>query len=361
MPKFHPLVVKDIRPETEEAVSIAFEVPEHLQSEFEFIPGQYLTLKTEINGEEIRRNYSVCVSPKDGELRVAVKQVPFGKFSTFANQELQVGDTLDVMTPMGRFFKGANSANDHKNYVGFAGGSGITPVISILKSVLQMEEQSTFTLFYVNKGFDSIIFREQIEALKNEFIDRLTVHHVFTRERLEAPLFNGRIDTEKTLQFARLLFDPKKIDDYFVCGPEEMMLAIREGLAQLGVETKKIHLELFATGTQKPKVQKSTKEAAPFDSKAGSQVTIILDGDRIEFPLEYGGMTILDAALGKGADLPYACKGGVCCTCRAKLTKGEVEMDVNYALEPEEVEAGFILTCQSHPRTEEIEVDFDIK
>lgn len=360
MPKFHPLQVKDIRRETEEAVSIAFEVPDNLQEEFEFIPGQYLTLKTEINGEEIRRNYSVCVSPLDGELRVAVKQVPYGKFSTFANQELQVGDQLEVMSPMGRFFKDDKSANN-KKYIGFAGGSGITPVISILKTVLQKEEESTFTLFYVNRGFDSIIFREQIEALKNQFLERLTVHHIFTREKLEAPLFNGRITTEKTLQFAKFLFDPAKIDEYFICGPEEMMLAIRSGLEELGVDRKKIHLELFNTGTKKPKPQISKTESPEFDSKAGSQVTIILDGDRIEFPLEYGGATVLDAALKKGADLPYACKGGVCCTCRAKLIKGEVEMDVNYALEPEEVEAGFILTCQSHPRTAEIVIDFDEK
>jgi ring-1,2-phenylacetyl-CoA epoxidase subunit PaaE len=360
MPKFHPLQVKDIRRETDESVSIAFEIPKALKSEFEFIPGQYLTLKTEINGEEVRRNYSVCVSPLDGELRVAVKQVPFGKFSTFANQELQVGDRLEVMPPMGRFFKGDSSANN-KEYVGFAGGSGITPIISILKSVLQSDTESSFTLFYVNRGFDSIIFREQIEGLKNEFLERLTVHHIFTREKLEAPLFNGRITKEKTLQFAKFLFDPSKVDDYFICGPEEMMLAIRDALEQIGVDRKKIHLELFNAGTQKPKVQKPKTDKPNFDGKTGSQVTIILDGDRIEFPLEYGGNSVLDVALEKGADLPYACKGGVCCTCRAKLIEGEVEMDVNYALEPEEVEAGFILTCQSHPRTAKIVVDFDEK
>ena len=361
MPKFYPLQVKDIRRETADAVSVAFEIPEALKPEYQFIQGQYLTLKTEINGEEIRRNYSVCVSPLDQELRVAIKQVPFGKFSTFANQVLQVGDTLDVMTPMGRFYSEVNPENE-KQYVGFAGGSGITPVISILKTVLQTEQKSTFTLFYGNRGFDSIIFREEIEALKNEFIDRLTVHHVFSDERLEAPLFNGFISVEKTLQFARLLFDPKKIDEYFICGPEPMMLAIREALESLDIEKSKIHIELFTSPDKKPVSNPAIQNKKPdFDSSKASKVSIRLDGDIIEFPLEYGGTSVLDAALQVGADLPYACKGGVCCTCRAKLIEGEVEMDVNYALEPEEVEAGFILTCQSHPRTEKIVVDFDVK
>lgn len=361
MPKFHQLKVKDIRRETEDAVSVAFEVPEELKSDYQFIQGQYLTLKKELKGEEVRRNYSVCVSPLDGELRVAIKQVPFGKFSTFANQVLQVGDTLDVMTPMGRFYSEVKTEQE-KQYVGFAGGSGITPVISILKTVLQTEEKSTFTLFYGNRGFDSIIFREEIEALKNEFMDRLTVHHIFSEERLESPLFNGYISTEKTLQYAKLLFDPTKIDEYFICGPEPMMLAIRDGLESLDIEKSKIHIELFTSPDKKPATATTTvKKEDNFDASKASKVTIILDGDYIEFPLEYDGDSVLDAALKEKADLPYACKGGVCCTCRAKLVEGEVVMDVNYALEPEEVEAGFILTCQAHPRTEKILVDFDEK
>jgi len=361
MPKFHPLKVKDIRRETEDAVSVAFDVPENLKSDYQFIQGQYLTLKTIINEEEIRRNYSVCVSPLDGELRVAIKQVPFGKFSTFANQVLQIGDTLDVMTPMGRFYSEVKPENQ-KQYIGFAGGSGITPIISILKTVLQTEQKSTFTLFYANRGFDSIIFREEIEALKNEFMERLTVHHVFSEERLESPLFNGYISTEKTLQYAKLLFTPTTIDEYFICGPEPMMLAIRDGLESLDVEKAKIHIELFTSPDKKPKQSSAPIQAKQeFDATKASKVTIILDGDYIEFPLAYDGASILDAALDEKADLPYACKGGVCCTCRAKLIEGEVVMDVNYALEPEEVEAGFILTCQSHPRTEQIVVDFDEK
>ncbi len=361
MPKFHQLQVKDIRRETEDAVSVAFEIPDSLKDQYEFIQGQYLTLKTEIKGEEVRRNYSVCVSPLDKELRVAIKQVPFGKFSTFANQELKVGDILDVMTPMGRFYSEVIPENE-KQYVGFAGGSGITPVISILKTVLQTEAKSTFTLFYGNRGFDSIIFREDIEALKNEFMDRLTVHHVFSDERLESPLFNGYISVEKTLKFAKLLFNPNNIDEYFICGPEPMMLAIREALESLDIEKSKIHIELFTSPDKKPTNTSTAQKSKPeFDSSKACKVTIRLDGDYIEFPLEYGGDSILDTALKEGADLPYACKGGVCSTCRAKLVEGEVEMDVNYALEQEEVEAGFILTCQSHPRTEKIVVDFDEK
>lgn len=361
MPKFHSLKVKDIRRETEEAVSVAFDVPEELKSEYEFIQGQYLTLKTIINEEEVRRNYSVCVSPLEGELRVAIKQVPFGKFSTFANQVLEVGDTLDVMTPMGKFYSEVKP-DQTKQYVGFAGGSGITPIISIIKTVLQVEPASSFTLFYGNRGIESIIFRESIEALKNEYMNRLTVHHIFSEERLESPLFNGFITSEKTMQYAKLLFDPEQIDEYFICGPEPMMLAIRGGLESLNIEKSKIHIELFTSPDAKPKPAVNLENKKPdFDSSKASAVTIQLDGDMIDFHLEYGGKSILDAALEQNADLPYACKGGVCCTCRAKLMEGEVEMDVNYALEPEEVEAGFILTCQSHPRTERIVIDFDEK
>ncbi len=359
MPKFHPLKVKDIHRETKDAVSVAFDLPEDLKEEYTFIQGQYLTLKTMINGEEVRRNYSVCVSPVDEELRVAIKEVHGGRFSTFANRVLQVGDTLDVMTPMGKFYTEVK-ADQAKNYIGFAGGSGITPIISILKTVLQVEPESTFTLFYANRGGDTIIFHEKIEALKNTYLNRFRIHHIFSEEKLETEIFNGYITKEKVAQFSRFLFDANTIDEYFICGPEPMMLAIRDGLEALEVDKKKIHIELFGTPGAKP-TNTSSPAKKPFDPTKESKVTIRLDGDEIDFVLGYDGENVLDAALKKGADLPYACKGGVCCTCRAKLVKGEVDMDVNYALEPEEVEAGFILTCQSHPRTEEIIVDYDIK
>ncbi len=360
MPKFHPLKVKDIHRETQDAVSVAFELPEDLKEAYTFIQGQYLTLKATINGEEVRRNYSVCVSPVDEELRVAIKEVPGGRFSTFANRVLKVGDTLDVMTPMGKFYTEVK-VGQAKNYIGFAGGSGITPIISILKTVLQIEPESTFTLFYANRGGDSIIFHEKIEALKNTYLNRFRIYHIFSQEKLETEIFNGYITKEKVAQFSRFLFDANTIDEYFICGPEPMMLAIRDGLEALEVDKKKIHIELFGTPGAKPAASASAPAKKPFDPTKESKVTIRLDGDEIDFVLGYDGDNVLDAALKKGADLPYACKGGVCCTCRAKLVKGEVDMTVNYALEPEEVEAGFILTCQAHPRTEEIVVDYDIK
>lgn len=359
MPKFHQLKVKDIRKETKEAVSVAFEVPKDLKEDYQFIQGQYLTIKKEFNGEEIRRSYSVCVSPLENELRVAIKKVYKGRFSTFANDQLEIGDVLDVMTPMGRFHTKVEEGQQ-KNYVCFAGGSGITPIISIIKTVLQIESQSRVILFYANKGVDSIIFLEQLEALKNQYLNRLTLHHVFSGEKLESELFNGYITPQKTRDFAKLLFNTNEIDDYFVCGPEPMMLAIREGLESLKVASKKIHIELFAPlGKKVEHVAK--EEGINFDPTTTSKATIRLDGDSFEMLLDYGGESILDAALNAGADLPFACKGGVCATCRAKLVEGEVKMDVNYGLEEEEVDAGFILTCQSHPRTEKIVVDFDIK
>lgn len=359
MPKFNSLKVKDIRRETKEAVSVAFEVPETLAKAYEFIQGQYLTMKTMIDGEEIRRSYSVCVSPLEGELRVAIKKVYMGRFSTFANERLKVGDELEVMEPMGRFYTEVK-AGQRKNYIGFAGGSGITPVISILKTVLEVEEESQFTLFYANRGADSIIFLEQIEALKNRYMNRFVTHHIFSEETLESELFNGFITADKIRDFSNQLFDAKSIDEFFICGPEPMMLAIRDGLEALDVPKKSIHIELFASpGAPKKAIAKEVKPN--FDPTKQSKVSIRLDGDAFELILDYGGENVLDAALKSGADLPYACKGGVCCTCRAKLVEGEVEMDVNYALEPEEVEAGFILTCQSHPRTERIVVDYDIK
>ena len=359
MSKFHPLRVKEIRKETDEAVSVVFEVPGELEEAYRFKQGQYLTFKKQINGEEIRRNYSVCVSPLENELRVAVKKVPGGKFSTFANEVLKVGDVLETMTPMGRFYTEMNPENEN-HYVGFAGGSGITPIMSILKTVLQVEPRSNFTLFYGNRGFDSIIFREELELLKNEYMDRLTIHHIFSEEKRESELFNGFITVDKCKAFAKYLFDVSEVDEFFICGPEPMMLAIREALQTLGVEDKKIHIELFTTPGQKQDFGVPKPGDSQIDPTKESQVTVLLDGESFDFSLAYGAESILDSALKQGADLPFACKGGVCATCKAKLLEGEVEMDVNYALEEDEVDAGFILTCQSHPRSEKLVVDYDV-
>jgi ring-1,2-phenylacetyl-CoA epoxidase subunit PaaE len=358
-PKFHKLKIKEIRRETPECVSVAFDVPEELAKDYAYIPGQYLTLRTEIEGEDIRRSYSIC-SAKDEPLRVAIKRVVDGKFSTFANTALKEGAELDVMTPMGKFHVPLAPENE-KTYVAFAAGSGITPVMSIMKSVLQTEPKSEFVLFFGNRGFDNIIFREEIEALKDTYLGRLSVHHVLSRENLGSHLFNGRIDEEKCNRFSRVFFSPTEVDEYFLCSPGEMIANVTEALKAEGVDPKHIHFELFTSPNGKPGVQKTVSKPREFDPQKESKVTIRLDGDSFDFTLPFGGDTILESALKGGVDLPFACKGGVCCTCRAKLMEGEVDMEKNYALEPEEVEAGFILTCQSHPRSSRVVVDFDIK
>lgn len=356
-PTFHTLTIADIHEETDDCRSIAFEVPTELEEQYEFIQGQYLTLKADINGEEVRRSYSICSSPKDGELRVAVKQVPNGKFSTYANQRLKKGDRLDVMTPTGTFYTELHP-NQAKHYVGFAAGSGITPILSILKAVLQIEPKSRFTLIYGNKNTGSIIFREAIEALKNTYIQRLTVHYVMSREILDAPLMNGRIDREKCDDMLGGLLDISDLDECFICGPETMIFGVRDAMEAKGFPKDNIHFELFTSplgklgGARRPEVEEK-------DRGKVSEITVNLDGKAFKFNLPLGSNSLLDAALAQGADLPYACKGGVCCTCRAKILEGEVEMMVNYALEPDEVEAGFVLTCQSYPKSEKVVVDFD--
>jgi len=360
MPKFHTLTVKEVRRETPDCVSIAFDVPSALQADYKFIQGQYLTLKTDIKGEDIRRSYSICSSPLDDELRVAVKHVEDGRFSTYANAILKADDSLDVMTPMGKFYTPLDASNK-KQYVAFAAGSGITPVMSIMKTVLEVEPNSRFTLFYGNKNFDSIIFREEVEALKNKYLQRLSVHHILSREVLGSALFNGRIDGEKCEKFCTVFFDTTQVDEYFLCGPEEMIFAVKDTLEAHNVDKKRIHFELFTTPTTQAAKPKTRTTATPLFSESDSQITVILDGDAFDFRLGADGENILDTALKNGADLPFACKGGVCCTCRAKILEGEVEMDVNYALEPDEVAAGFVLTCQSHPRTEKVVVSFDEK
>lgn len=354
-PKFHLLKIKDIRREANDCISMAFEIPTDMVELYRFIPGQYLTLKTAMNGEEVRRSYSICSSPLEGELRVAVKKVEGGKFSTLANEVLQIGDTLDVMTPMGNFYTVLNPSHS-RHYVAFAAGSGITPILSILKTVLKTEPNSQFTLFYGNRATDSILFRETIEGLKNEHLGRLSVHHILSREHTGSDLFTGRISAEKCQIFFDKILNVNEIDEFFICGPQEMNEEIRDLILAHGVERKKIHVELFTTG-----VTKIAKPAAERPKSSGfeAQVQITLDGNTFEFPLLSSGDSILDGALKAGADLPFACKGGVCCTCRAKLTEGKIEMDVNYALEPDEVEAGYILTCQSHPISQRVGVNFD--
>ncbi len=355
-PRFHTLKVKELIKETSDCTSIAFELPEELKNDFKYKQGQYLTLRHEINGEDIRRSYSLCSSPLEEDMRVAVKKLEGGRFSTFANDVLQEGDSLEVMTPMGNFFTELNP-NHKKNYVAFAAGSGITPMMSIIKATLEIEPDSQFTLLYCNRNIHSIIFKEEIEGLKNIFLNRFQVYHFLTREMSDIPLFNGRFDKEKINEILGKLVHPELVDEFFICGPEEMILSVKGELEAKKIDAKKIHFELFTTpGAQKNKTQKETQSKR---NDKVSLVTIKDSGNSFQFELSQGSNNILDAALLNGADLPFACKGGVCCTCKAKVIEGEVEMDVNYALEPEEIEQGFILTCQAHPLTEKVVVDFD--
>ncbi len=355
---FHPLVIKSIRKETPECVTLCFDVPQALEPVFQFKEGQNLTLKKNINGEEIRRSYSICAAPHENELRVAIKKVPGGSFSGFANEELKAGDTIEVLPPSGKFTSKISSEPDAK-YLAVAAGSGITPIIAIIKHTLQTQPQSSFTLLYGNQNRQSIIFFEELEALKNKFIGRFQFINVLSRERLDAELLYGRIDDEKLKSFEKII-DYAKMNAVYLCGPEAMIFTVRNFLESKGLDQSKIHFELFHVPGQASSVS-GKKETSISDDQPRSKIELTLDGRTIHFELAAKGLSILDAALQQGADLPYACKGGVCCSCRAKVTNGSVQMDVNYALEPEEVEAGYILTCQSHPTSENVVVNFDLK
>ncbi len=357
MNKFYKIKIKKIYRETHDCVSLSLDVPEDLKDTFRYKHGQYLTFKRMDDGEEVRRSYSLCSSPAESEWKVAIKKVPEGKFSSYANIAMKVGEELEVMPPQGRFYTELDKGNE-KKYLFFAAGSGITPVLSIIKSVLLTEPGSSVTLVYGNKGRNSIIFKEEIEALKNKFVERFSVHHILSREHGDTELFFGRIDKQKVELILQKLIDPTLIDECFVCGPEEMILAVKETLTAANVAADKIHFELFTTSNLQSKVAR--KPLPPDQHDKQSKVTLKLDGTVRQIEMSYYGDTILEAALAAGTELPYSCKNGMCSTCRAKVTKGKVEMDVNYSLEPEEVAAGYILTCQARPLTEEIEVDFDV-
>lgn len=355
---FHTLKVKEVRHETPDCVSVAFDIPKTLQAEFLFTQGQNITLRKIINGEEVRRSYSVCTAPMDNELRVAIKQVNGGLFSTYANTELKKGDELEVLPPAGSFYTVLSPAQK-KNYMAFAAGSGITPVISIIKTTLKTEPGSRFTLVYGNRSQGSIIFFEELEQLKNRYMNRFNLVQVLSREKTDIPLHFGRIDENKLTALSRTT-DMEQVDEFFLCGPEEMIFCVKDFLTNRGVDAGKIHFELFSTTGSKKK--NTANAGGETESGPQSHITIKLDGREFSFLLPMNSeLTVLEAALKQGSDLPYACKGGMCCTCKARLLEGKVKMDVNYALDHEEVERGYILTCQSHPTTEKIVVDFDVK
>jgi ring-1,2-phenylacetyl-CoA epoxidase subunit PaaE len=353
-PRFHRLAVKDLRRETRDAVSLTFAIPEDLQDDYRFSPGQYLTLRTTMDGEEVRRSYSICSGPDDGEMRIAVKKVDGGAFSSWAADELKSGDEIDVMTPTGRFGI-APAPEEARIHVGFAAGSGITPILSITKGVLAREPNSRFFLFYGNRTPDSMLFREALEQLKDRFMERLSVFQVISGEEQDIPILHGRLDGEKVRVLLRSLVPAKSIDHVFICGPTAMSEEIEATCREIGIPEDRIHIERFVSGLGgKPRPKAVIPESAPPKAFA----SLIIDGKRREVPVA-DGEAILDAALRAGVDLPFACKGGMCSTCRARLVEGEAKMDVNYSLEPWELAKGFVLTCQAKPVTGHVVVDYD--
>jgi ring-1,2-phenylacetyl-CoA epoxidase subunit PaaE len=353
-PRFHRLAVNDLRREAADAVSMTFAIPRELTDDYRFAPGQYLTLRTTMDGEEVRRSYSICSGPDDGELRIAVKKVDGGAFSSWAADELKSGDQLDVMTPTGRFGV-AHAPDQARVYVGFAAGSGITPILSIAKGVLAREPGSRFFLFYGNRSAGSMLFREALEELKDRFLQRFSVFHVISGEEQDIPILHGRLDGDKVRVLLRSLVPAASVDHVFICGPAGMSEDIETTCREIGIADERIHVERFVSEFGgKPRAKKMIEASAP--PKAMASLTI--DGKRREVPVAEGE-SILDAALRAGMDLPFACKGGMCSTCRAKLVEGEAQMEVNYSLEPWELKAGFILTCQARPVSDRVVVDYD--
>ena len=351
-PKFHSLKIAEVRRETADAVSLRFEVPAELADDYRFVQGQHLTLKAEVAGEELRRSYSICAAVDDGELRVAIKKIGGGVFSNWANDSLKAGDSIEVMTPEGRFHTELDPASA-RHYVAFAAGSGITPVMSLIKTTLKAEPNSRFTLIYGNRRQNSVIFAEALEDLKDRYMTRFTLYHVFSREEQEVPLFNGRLDCARVGAFLDTLVPAETIDAAFICGPGEMIDEVEAGLLAGGVAAERIHLERFGVPDSGPAHHVEAGDAPQ------ARVTIIVDGLRREMDFRAEDPSILEVALAAGLDLPFSCKGGVCCTCRARVLEGKVRMDKNFSLEQPDVDDGFVLTCQAHPLTERVVISFD--
>ncbi|MCL2427812.1 MAG: phenylacetate-CoA oxygenase/reductase subunit PaaK [Alphaproteobacteria bacterium] len=353
-PHFHWLGVADVRRETADAVSIAFAVPPELAGHYKFRPGQYLTLRATLDGEEVRRSYSICSGLDDGELRIAIKATEGGLFSTWAQQGISVGDRIEVMTPTGRF--GAPLEPDKARvHVAIAAGSGITPVMSLMKSILARESQSRFFLFYGSRATGAILFRGVLEDLKDRYLGRLSVFHVLSREEQDVDALYGRLDRERLGLLLRTLPGGVAIDHVYICGPIGMLADAEAALAAASIAPERVHIERFTSALSgRPRTPVAASPAAPPHALAA----IVRDGARVEIPV-LEGEAVLDAALRAGIDLPYACKGGMCCSCRARLVEGRAEMDVNYSLEPWEIEAGFVLTCQARPSSARLVVDYD--
>jgi ring-1,2-phenylacetyl-CoA epoxidase subunit PaaE len=347
---FHPLKIKDIRKETSDTVSIAFDIPSDLKADYKFVPGQYLTLKKDIKGEDIRRSYSISAAPSENELRVAVKQVENGKFSSYANNELKIGDTLYVMTPQGSFIV-KPTAEAGKNYVFYAAGSGITPILSMIRSLLESNTTGQVFLYYGNKSASATIFKSQLDALASAH-SNFSLNYILSREDAGNSNNNGRIDKAKLTHFYAQDLESLSLEGIFSCGPIEMIEAVKDFYISKGL-LHKVHFELFTTPVKETNLELQTT------ANVNSDVTVIIDDEAYNFKLATTGKDILSAAQDADADVPFSCKGGVCCTCRAKVIEGKVKMTLNFSLEEDEVAEGFILTCQSHPLTEKVVVSFD--
>ena len=357
MAEFHSVKVADIYKETDDTSVVTFEIPSELQDVFKFRQGQHLTLKADINGEDVRRSYSLCSSPEEKQWKVAVKLIPGGKFSTYINNTLKKGDQLEVMTPSGTFGVEVN-ATTSKNYLFFAAGSGITPVMSMIKTHLKAEPNSTCKLFYVNKTAKSIIFKEELEQLRNTYFGRLEIYYFLTKERRDIELFNGRFDDEKMQVLTKTFIDIPDTSEVFLCGPEQMVNYVSDYLVKAGLPKELVHFELFVTGLSDEDIKRA--ERLSKQNVEGIEVVIVDGGKEFTFTMTKEYDNILDAALGAGADLPFACKGGVCSTCKCEVKEGAVEMKINYALDEKEVAQNLVLSCQAVPTTDKVIVDFDV-
>ena len=355
-PKFHELTITNIEVLTDDAKAISFAIPDSLRNDYQFTPGQYLTLRADIDGEDVRRSYSISSPLGANELTVGIRRVEDGKFSSFATADLQVGQKLQVMTPEGRFTASIGNAKDA---LLIAAGSGITPMMSIAQSLLEGDEEANVTLVYGNRETKSIMFREQLEFLKDRFMQRLTLIHILSREDQDVPILNGRIDADKIKALINTsAIDPRSSDGVFICGPGEMIEVVRATCEEVGVDNSKIHFELFTPADGQEPRKAPTKEMLEA-AEQGVAVEIILDGSKRSFKLTDANETVLEAANKHGLELPFSCKGGMCCTCRCKVAKGSAEMAVNYSLEPWEIEAGFTLACQARPTSDNLTLDFD--
>ncbi len=358
MPRFYPLTVAEIRRETPDCVSIRFALPEELRDRFRFTQGQHVILRATVDGEELRRTYSICSAVDEGELRIAVKRQPHGRFSGWVHSRLRPGEVIDVMPPRGRFFVPLDP-QQCRLHVAFAAGSGITPLMSIIKTTLAREPKSRFILFYGNRDVESIIFREELEDLKNRYMTRFSLHHVLSAETSDVmELFAGRITPDKLRAWSGRLFRPAEVDASFLCGPAPMIQELADTLVALGVEKTRLHYEYFTTEGNRPRL--APHAPPPVEAAAEqAEITLILDGQRRSFPLPFNRETIVEAAVARGIDPPFSCKAGVCSTCRARVVEGKVDMAVNYALEDWEVARGFVLTCQARPLTARVTIDYD--